>query len=59
MPSDKPVIKAHVHEVVKRQFAELAIEKRMTESQLLRRIISDYMKKKGIHGKILDEYTMW
>ena len=45
MPSDKPVIKAHVHEVVKRQFAALAIEKRMTESQLLRRIILDYMQK--------------
>lgn len=45
MPSKKPVIKAHVYEVVKRNFAELAEEKRMTESQLLRRIINDYMQK--------------
>ena len=45
MPSKKPVIKAHVHQVVKEQFADLAAEKRMTESQLLRRIVLEYMRK--------------
>lgn len=50
MPSKKPVIKAHVHEVVKRNFAELAEEKRMSESRLLRRIILDYMEKERAKG---------
>ena len=45
MPSKKPVIKAHVHKVVKGQFADLATEKRMSESQLLRKIVLDYMQK--------------
>lgn len=47
MPSDKPVIKAHVDDVIKIEFAALAIKKRMTESQLLRRIILDYMQKEN------------